>query len=938
MHTLAWCAARRQYDRARDKKAVSRDMGMDHGGDGPPTPPTCVDVEVPLHQLFRGTVKSVRFARRSWDTWAQHEAVDERSYQLKINRGMLEGATFWFKGEGHQERMRPRTDLVFVIVQTPHPAFERIGDDLWHYVADGPALPARALMFARLVPTIDGHHALARGNTLAALLGFDRSGVGEAVVSGFGMPLRDEVGGWSASRSTPAAERVRGDLVVKFPIELPPARDAAPRLHVCADALQMPPVVLLTSADRQGAPLDPMASGSLVRHTLLPELLSFAYRHWKLQQRAARLATEAATVLGEPPPTSAGGAAGGVAVDVGDPECNNAPTSFVGAAPVNGAAVSHAVAAGADPEVATRTVMRWREEAKVAARAAAACRASDALHGVYLHLGSHYVSSPASACARQLMAAVSAALPQFRWTHVQMVRGAGERPEAGDAPLASPLLDDEEALIASAALVVIEASPDGLDATVALPTSPGGSTDSMPPPKAQRGSRDEAPFASDRTELQGALLGTRDYRVCWAPGVRVRSAPSSDAPVLRRLRAGQVARGASRSDGWVALLEGGWLRMDDGSLGALLDDPSEPACAAPAPRVPRPRPGSGESPNSPRGTCGSSEAQAEAEAAAEAAAELAAAAAEAEAAAGAKLLATEEEEQDQERLAMSESALRAEEMGAVQASGSPSALHLLESPSSLGLYRCHQAGGLLIGIDRGAALLGRRASRSAAVTVARGTDGKAAREAARQAAEAAARLPGQWPALLPYLVGLSSATVPADPANPRRMWRRLRGGATRCGLHDCALGFCVLGLPPGCVLVAASAKRFAPFSGLGSAQPLRITRAELDEGELRREARRERRKLQRQRGERLHKMMEVGIPIGDAARQEPLPENRTNPHSLPLGSHSHYCDLEGHARGPCLKCDDCPGYARPQMEFDSQQVWLHYCAGCGCAGFDHALE
>ena len=38
--------------------------------------------------------------------------------------------------------------------------FERIGDDLWHYVPE--ALPAESLHFCALVPTIDGHTALAQ--------------------------------------------------------------------------------------------------------------------------------------------------------------------------------------------------------------------------------------------------------------------------------------------------------------------------------------------------------------------------------------------------------------------------------------------------------------------------------------------------------------------------------------------------------------------------------------------------------------------------------------------------------------------------------------------------------------------------------------------------------------------------------------------------------
>ena len=91
-----------------------------------------------------------------------------------------------------------------------------MGDDLWHYVTD--PLPAERLLFAKRVPTIGGRSALAVGHTLAVLFGFDRSGFGEAVVDGCGMPLRDDPSAGTADKS---AAVPRGDLVVKFAIAPP---------------------------------------------------------------------------------------------------------------------------------------------------------------------------------------------------------------------------------------------------------------------------------------------------------------------------------------------------------------------------------------------------------------------------------------------------------------------------------------------------------------------------------------------------------------------------------------------------------------------------------------------------------------------------------------------------------------------------------------------
>ena len=58
---------------------------------------------VTLLELFTGCVKEVAHAARRYDGLAQTTHTWTRKYRLKINRGMLEGSTFWYKGEAHRE-------------------------------------------------------------------------------------------------------------------------------------------------------------------------------------------------------------------------------------------------------------------------------------------------------------------------------------------------------------------------------------------------------------------------------------------------------------------------------------------------------------------------------------------------------------------------------------------------------------------------------------------------------------------------------------------------------------------------------------------------------------------------------------------------------------------------------------------------------------------
>ena len=119
------------------------------------------------------------------------------SYRLLVPPGEFEGATYWHKGCGDWSMGHGHADLVFVVKQKAHDGLERVGDDLWLRL-DAKA-PAERLFFGAVVPLLSvlpgkqgEEFALVRANTLGMLLGFDRSGTGEAIAAGRGMVIKAE--------------------------------------------------------------------------------------------------------------------------------------------------------------------------------------------------------------------------------------------------------------------------------------------------------------------------------------------------------------------------------------------------------------------------------------------------------------------------------------------------------------------------------------------------------------------------------------------------------------------------------------------------------------------------------------------------------------------------------------------------------------------------
>ena len=264
-------ATRQAYDKARARLEAEYEAGVVVTYEETRPPPSLIEVKVALEEMFTGCLKYVRFNRDMF-AGTKWERKEDDVFTLKVRPGETDGATFWFRERGHVST-QGKSDLVFSLLQEEHPDFERLGPDLWRRY-EVPT-PAEHLFFAALVPTLelqrnwqgpikrgDGDRGivLAFGSTLSALLGFDKSGWGEAVVPGKGVPLlaanedarrgRGEMeereqelgkGGkptlamLAKAEATAFSSAPRGDMVVKFRITPPGIRR-----RIC-----LPPICLL---------------------------------------------------------------------------------------------------------------------------------------------------------------------------------------------------------------------------------------------------------------------------------------------------------------------------------------------------------------------------------------------------------------------------------------------------------------------------------------------------------------------------------------------------------------------------------------------------------------------------------------------------------------------------------------------------------------------
>lgn len=296
----------------------------------------------------------------------------------------------------------------------------------------------------------------------------------------------------------------RGDLVIKFAV-LPPVKKRT--VVMAVGTFSLPPLAMITSEGGFGRErVVPCAAlRSLLLGSLVPAVMT------NLASRQATSALAASLSSTEPAPPSAAALA---AVGLG-PEAK-----VPAAAAAKRSAKRHALPPPPAPASMLRAVLLI-----VGGEAG-----RDAL-------------PPPSGVAMQVMSAWKHALPQMRWRVIHMVRGTD-----------MALLPDEETAVEDASVVVIEALHDGR--AVAPRMVFDAREGKLVPMQAE-------PVLYE-TPVNGgdAYAATKEYRVVYQPGVRVRAEPYDAAPVRDMLRAGAIVEGsASSAAGWIEMVGGaGFVR------------------------------------------------------------------------------------------------------------------------------------------------------------------------------------------------------------------------------------------------------------------------------------------------------------------------------------------------------------------------------------------
>ena len=889
---LSDLATRRAYDHARDHLDARNESGLLDVGKVDKPPPTCVDVEVTLEQLYRGVRRSVRFTRNEFagTRWAKTTFDD---YIVKINRGEYEGATVWHRSAG-DVGPKGRADLVFVVRQTPHELFERLGDDLWYYARE--TLPSDAIFYVGWAPTIGptpkSHlkHAIhpewrqvaVVGHSLNALFGFDRSGLGEAIVTGHGLPLRDGAPDEEPSRD-------HGDLVVRFPIELPSAPRRI-RLAAADGLLPMPPISMIApQVDSGELPAD--AARVLIFNSLLPHVLRRVHRDRLAQQRRRD-----ANAMGYPPPLH------------GD------------------SPLPAALSASAHPPMSPE-------------------RPPTQLSGVCLLMGGAERCDYArpSMAARGLMDALTRALPDLSWHTVRM-----------SSYVAEPLLIDEMIEIEHATFLIVEALTD--ESPHARPHAAAAAS------PAAAAVVDVSEGAAAAASEFGAWAGVTEWHVDFAPGVRVRSRPSSSGVPCGIVRAAQRLRGSlvtEESSLWIQLADGRFVQCVT-PAGQVLIRPADERAVGKQKETEK-----GEVRAAVRAADERDESEEEVRAVSE----------------------REKLERAAEQCEIDEDAAWAADVASRQdvavdetylESGCSWACALMLHPSAACVSRCHGNGGLLLAVGSGCAVFGHPGRRQYGRLWAGGDEGATVRLSLDElleiradamaddievnpakmctwsAAQAQAYfenngvMPARWSGgsrvrrasegstqgaaglLLPYLISAAPAARSAADVDG---WRGLRAATLRAKPDESAvLGYSAIGLSHGCVVSVLTANRHAVRAVLGSAAPCKLSLRKLREADDRRVERSRRRRVEAARMLVLDDMRRSVLQMHGCDTDELIREQQALIDKAAKAGGS--LTRLGEFRGVCTACVACTGYTRALHLGLGSQHW-HACACCGCDSREH---
>ncbi|CAJ2647823.1 DnaJ subfamily b member 1-like protein [Trifolium pratense] len=82
-----------------------------------------------LEELYRGCRKKVKIIRTVPDGFGRTKCVEEL-LKISIKPGWKKGTKITFPGQGNERPGSPPSDLIFVVMETPHDTFKRDGNDL----------------------------------------------------------------------------------------------------------------------------------------------------------------------------------------------------------------------------------------------------------------------------------------------------------------------------------------------------------------------------------------------------------------------------------------------------------------------------------------------------------------------------------------------------------------------------------------------------------------------------------------------------------------------------------------------------------------------------------------------------------------------------------------------------------------------------------------